>query len=53
MVSMVEFRKNIKHWVNYARYCKERVIIFNYDKPVAAIVPIEDLEKIDGEKPIA
>lgn len=45
-------RSNFSELVNRASYGKERVLINRRGKPVAAIVPIEDLkllEKIEDE----
>jgi prevent-host-death family protein len=44
----VEARKQIGEVINRAAYGKERVILTRRGKPVAAVVPIEDVETLEA-----
>jgi prevent-host-death family protein len=44
----VEARKQIGEVINRAAYGKERVILTRRGEPVVAVVPIEDVETLEG-----
>lgn len=46
-LSATEARQEFAHIVNRVAYGGERVILHRRKKPVAAVVPIEDLELIE------
>jgi prevent-host-death family protein len=43
-IPVLEARKHFADCVNRAHYKQERVVLTRYNKPVAAMVPIADLE---------
>ena len=47
-ISPVDIRKHLADVVNAARYNKERVVLTRHNKPVVAIVPIEDYELLEA-----
>ncbi len=47
-VSIVDMRKHLTDVVNRAIYKKERVILMRHNKPVVAIVPLEDYELLEA-----
>ena len=47
-VSTAKARNNFSDIVNRAGYGKERVILTRRGKPVAAVVPIEDVEFLEA-----
>jgi len=47
-ISTVDIRKHLADVVNAARYNKERVVLTRHNKPVVAIVPIEDYELLEA-----
>ncbi len=47
-MSIVDIRKHLSDVVNAARYNKERVVLTRHNKPVVAIVPIEDYELLEA-----
>ncbi len=47
-ISIVDIRKRLSGVVNAARYNKERVVLTRHNKPVVAIVPIEDYELLEA-----
>lgn len=44
----VELRENLHDILHRAQYAHERVTVTRHGKPVAAIVPLEDLEMIEA-----
>lgn len=46
MISTRHARDKFTEMINRARFKKERIIISRRGKPVAAIVPIEDVEAL-------
>lgn len=46
-LSTIDARKNFSDLLNRAAYGKERVILTRRGKPLAAIVPIEDIETLE------
>jgi prevent-host-death family protein len=46
-LSTIDARKNFSEILNRAAYGKERVILTRRGKPLAAIVPIEDIETLE------
>jgi len=40
-------RQNFSDMVNRAAYARERIILHRRKKPVAAVIPIEDLELLE------
>ena len=46
-MTITEARSNFADLVNRATYAKERILINRRGKPVAAIVPIEDMELLE------
>lgn len=47
-ISIVDLRKRLTDVVNTAFYKKERVILTRHNKPVVAIVPLEDYELLEA-----
>lgn len=47
-VSIVELRKRFTDVVNTATYQKERFVLMRHNKPVVAIVPMEDYELLEA-----
>ena len=47
-VSIVELRKRFTDVVNAANYRKERFVLLRHNKPVVAIVPMEDYELLEA-----
>lgn len=47
-VSIVDMRKNFSEVVNTAAYGHERVVLMRHNKPVVAIVPMEDYELLEA-----
>ena len=47
-ISTVDIRKHLSDVVNAARYNKERLVLTRHNKPVVAIVPIEDYELLEA-----
>lgn len=47
MISTGQARDNFTDMINRAHYNKERIIVSRRGKPVAAIVPIEDVEALE------
>jgi prevent-host-death family protein len=45
-IRTADVRSNFSDIVNRAAYRKERVIITRHGKPIAAIIPIEDLDRL-------
>lgn len=55
-MSTVEAREHFAEVVNRAAYGKERIGLLRHGKPVAAVVPLEDLElleRLETERDIA
>ncbi|MBU6430479.1 MAG: type II toxin-antitoxin system prevent-host-death family antitoxin [Cyanobacteria bacterium REEB65] len=48
-MSVAEVRRNIGDVLDRAEFQKNRLIVTKNGKPVAAIVPIEDLEKLEAQ----
>lgn len=46
-VNVAEARKNFSDLLNEAHYTKERIQIVKNNKPVAYIVPVEDVETLE------
>lgn len=42
-ISTVEARDNFAETINKVSYCKERIILTRRDKPIVAIISMEDL----------
>ena len=42
-----EFRKDTAEIVNRVAYGRERVLVGRHGKPVAALIPVEDLELLE------
>jgi prevent-host-death family protein len=40
-------RQNFSDMVNRAAYGRERIVVHRRDKPVAAVIPFEDLELLE------
>ncbi len=47
-ITTVDARNNFSDVVNRAAYGKERIILTRRGKPIAAIVPAEDLERLNA-----
>lgn len=47
-LSIVELRKSISEVINATHYTKERHVVVRHNKPVAAIVSIEDYELLES-----
>ena len=47
-LSIVDMRKRFSEVVNSATYRKERFVLMRHNKPVAAIVPMEDFELLEA-----
>ena len=47
-VSIVDMRKHFAHIINTATYKKERFVLLRHNKPVVAIVPMEDYELLEA-----
>lgn len=47
-VSIVYVRKNFAEVINTATYRKERFVLMRHNKPVVAIVPMEDYELLEA-----
>ncbi|RJX30590.1 MAG: type II toxin-antitoxin system Phd/YefM family antitoxin [Desulfarculus sp.] len=48
MVSAVEFRQGASAVLSRVEYGGERVAVTRHGKPVAAVVPLEDLEALEA-----
>ncbi len=46
-------RAGLAELLNEVAYSKRRVVLVRNGKDVAALVPLEDLEKIEGDKPLS
>jgi prevent-host-death family protein len=46
-LTTVAARRQFAHLVNRVWFTKERAVLTRYGKAVAAIVPVEDLEKLE------
>lgn len=46
-VTIASVRKNLAALVDEVQYRKERVLITRHDKPVAALVPVDDAALLD------
>ena len=47
-VSIVDMRKHFAEVINRATYKKERFVLMRHNKPVVAIVPMEDYELLEA-----
>ncbi|MEE9166808.1 MAG: type II toxin-antitoxin system Phd/YefM family antitoxin [Candidatus Neomarinimicrobiota bacterium] len=47
-VSIVDMRKHFAEVINTATYTKERFVLMRHNKPVVAIVPMEDYELLEA-----
>jgi prevent-host-death family protein len=47
-ISTVDARNRFADFVNRVGYGKERIILTRHGKPVAAMIPIEDLEYLEA-----
>ena len=47
-ISIVDLRKQLAETVNTVNYLGERVVLTKHNKPVAAIVPMDDLKLLDA-----
>jgi prevent-host-death family protein len=47
-VNVVDVRNTFSEYLNRASYQGQRIIIERRGKPVAALVPLEDLERIEA-----
>ncbi len=47
-LSIVDLRRQISEIVNTVHYQGERVVLTKHSKPVAAIVPMDDLKLLDA-----
>lgn len=47
MISTAKARDHLSEIINRARYRGERIILTRRGKPVAAVVPIEDVEALE------
>jgi prevent-host-death family protein len=47
-ISTTEAREEFSEIVNRAAYGKERVVLTRHGKRLAAVVPVEDLEALEG-----
>jgi prevent-host-death family protein len=50
-LSATEARESFSEVVSRAAYGKERVILTKNGRPVAAVVPVEDLERLEALEP--
>ena len=46
-VSVRDLRQNLSDLLSRANYANERVVVTRRDRPVAALVPVEDLELLE------
>lgn len=53
IVTAAEARDQLAELINRAAYGKERVVVSRRGKPVAAIVPLEDLEELEAAEDAA
>ncbi len=47
-ISIANVRRLLTEVVNAARYGKERTVLMRHNKPVAAIIPMEDYELLEA-----
>lgn len=47
-VSIVDLRKQLAETVNTVNYLGERVVLTKHNKPVAALVPMDDLKLLEA-----
>lgn len=52
-IGIGEARAALADILNEVAYSKRRVVLVRRGKDVAALVPLEDLEKIEADKPIS
>lgn len=52
-VTVEQFRLNIADTLNRAAYGGERILIRRHNKPVAALVPVQDLERMERMEDLA
>ena len=52
-VSVVKLRRDIGEYLSQVRYQARRLIITRRDEEIAALVPISDLERLEGDMPDA
>lgn len=52
-IGVAEARATLAEIVNEVAYTKRRVLLVRHGKSVAALVSVEDLEKIQGDKPVS
>ncbi len=52
-IGIGEARAALADILNEVAYSKRRVVLVRRGKDVAALVPIEDLEKIEGDRPVS
>ena len=55
-INTIAARANFSEMVSRAAYGKERVVMTRHGKPVAAVIPLEDLEaleRLEGERDAA
>ena len=49
-MTSIDAKENFTEVLNHVSHSKERVILTRRGKPVAAIVPLEDLQFLDSEQ---
>lgn len=46
-VNAITVRAKFSEWVNRAAFGKERVVLTRHGKPIAAMIPLDDLETLE------